>query len=67
MDDNKAEIYANTYHYVCVICEKNFSRDEVREIKSGDFTKFICDGCHSKEINAGLFDYMMSPIKGDEK
>lgn len=73
MDKDMAEIYANLFHWVCVICGKNFSRDDVREIKDGEFTKFICDGCVSAEVNFGvhgektdnskLWDSMMSPVK----
>lgn len=64
MTKDQAEVYCNTMMYKCVICGQNFSRDDVREIKDGEFTKFICDRCVSAEVNSGeLWDYITSPLK----
>lgn len=68
MTKDQAEVYCNTMHYKCVICGQNYSRDDVREIKDGEFTKFVCDFCNSREVNwdvhgEGLWKFMMSPVK----
>ena len=54
MTKDQAAVYCNTMHYVCVICGRNFSRDDVREIKDGEFTKFVCDSCVSAEVNYNI-------------
>ena len=54
MTKDQAEVYCNTMHYKCVICGQNYSRDDVREIKDGEFTKFVCDACVSAEINYNI-------------
>lgn len=51
MNSDMAEIYCNMYHYACRMCDGTFSRDEVRDIKNGDCIEFICNQCHSDEIN----------------
>lgn len=50
MNEDMAEIY----HYLCVVCDQTFSRDEVREVRDGKCVTYICDGCRSDEINADV-------------
>jgi len=48
MNEDMGEIYC----YLCVVCDQSYSRDEVREVRDGKTTVYLCDRCYSDEKNA---------------